>query len=120
MAFVSLTYDSYDRATDQYFYTLVDSEFGSVKVEGDEDWVTIGAAGGAVLVVALVAKEYIKRGLPVGRNLALVTICTHRTYKSSIADIVRWQDEYCPEYVENWQLYARERDEHLNKLLALT
>jgi len=38
MAFVSLAYNSYDSEAKQYIYTLVDSEFGSVKVGVEDRW----------------------------------------------------------------------------------
>jgi len=44
MSFISFTYDSYDSKTDQYIYTIVDSDFGSVEV-GSEVGVGAGVAG---------------------------------------------------------------------------
>jgi hypothetical protein len=125
MSFISFTYDSYDSKTDQYIYTIVDSDFGSVEVgpgpgpgSGPGSRVAVGV--GVVVGGFAVVREYSKRNLNVGRNLALAVIWTHRTYKSDIADIIRWQDKYCTKYIENWMMYAKERDYHLEKLLAIT
>jgi hypothetical protein len=128
MSFISFAYDSYDRTTDQYIYTLVDSEFGSVKggVEGGIfGGVGVGEFGlefGVAVGVAVgVAREYSKRNLPVGRNLALTVLWMYKTYPHySIKQRIEWQDQYCPKHVENWQQYAAERDDALEKLLALT
>lgn len=115
MSFIHIKYKDTDRDAGEEIYTLKDSEFGEIEVMGV-------VAGVAVLEIAIaVVKEYSKRGLDVGKNLALATIwhSKDRMNKVSINEIVAWQDEDCPAFIENWQQYAKERDEHLAKLVVL-
>jgi hypothetical protein len=113
---VSIKYNRYDYKTNEYIYTIVDSDFGSVGVG-----VEVGVGGGVEVGVGAgvaVVREYSRRKLSVGRNLALAVLYLAKMYYS-IKQHVKSQDIYCPKYIENWDQYAKERDYHLEKLLVL-
>ncbi len=110
---ISINYKSYNPKTQQYLYTLVDSEFGSIEVE--EKLVAARTAKG--LFAAAVVKAYSERNLPVGRNLALATLYMSEKFNWSIEDTKIYQDQYCQKRIQNWAEYAKERDFHLEKLL---
>lgn len=105
MAFIS--YSLKARHSEQHRYVLTDSEFGDVEVDAGLDF------------AARIAREYAKRGLPVGRNLALLVLYTCKEYGSDITSITLWQDTHNPVYELKWNQYAEERDRALEKLLAL-
>lgn len=83
-------------------FTLVDSEFGEIKVVAS--WWVIA-----------VVKAYRERDLPVGRNLALATIHDAKKHDRSIEFLASRQDLYCACV----RPYAKERDEYLEKMLPL-
>lgn len=90
--------------------SLIDSEFGEVEFEAD-----FSPAG----VMCGIAKVYIERNLPVGKNIALTIIYWHKLNGDSIQEYVDIHDNDCPKIIPNWFQYAKERDEHLEKLLPL-
>lgn len=93
-------------------HIVVDSELGEIKLK------LMDEVDCAAIEIALV-KVYIENDLPVGRNIALATIYWHKILKQSISHYTEWQDKYCPAHIPNWSQYAKERDEHLEKLLPL-
>lgn len=115
MSFVSIEYGKYNRSSGQWEYTLTDSEFGLVKGIFDV-YLNHGLRSGAIVV-----KVYSERNLNVGKNLALLSIWfgNSNPNHSSIANFVGSSDIHCPAYIPNWAEYAKERDEYLQKLLAL-
>lgn len=108
MAFVSYKYSHYDN--NQYYYTFVDSEFGTIET----------SIGETAIEEIVLVREYEKRNLPVGRNIALLILYMHKHKTYDIGAVRKFQDINCPNYIENWEQYAKERDYHLEKLLALT
>jgi hypothetical protein len=106
MAFVSYNLNSGSNV-DKYDYILTDSEFGKVSIE---------SVGGPIVGIA---REYIKRDLPVGRNLALFVIYRTNNGLTRIKNICERMDAWCPKHIDNWNQYAEERDRALEKLLAL-
>lgn len=117
MSLISINYSRFDVKNGKYIYVIVDSEFGEVRV--DSKYIIQASASSRAFAVV---KLYGERGLPIGRNLALAVIYTSKTEAGpfAIKQLIEWQNEHCPEHIPNWAQYAKERDEHLEKLLALT
>lgn len=89
-----------------YEFKIIDSDF-TVVVRGDD----------SIVALALV-KEYARRNLPVGKNLAL--LCLYfESLRRDIENILYWQDLYCSGKVENWAEIAAERNHYLDKLWAM-
>lgn len=118
MSLISIEYKSYEinpTFGGKIFYRIVDSEFGEIEVDATN-------VGGSLLTRAasLIVKVYGERNLSVGKNLALSIIYERKRWVNyTVKDITEIQDRYCLEYIPNWKQYAKERDEHLEKLLAL-
>lgn len=110
--FVSIAYIEYkDIELNGFYYALVDSEFGSIEAYGN--------LGIWIDTAMIVVREYGKRNLPVGRNLALATLYMANNSDYSVSHFIAWQESYCNEHVHNWASYSKERDHYLEKLLPL-
>lgn len=66
-----------------------------------------------------VAKEYVRRKLPLAKNMALYALYQQQTYGFKMKDILSWQNKYCSKCIINWPQIAGERDRLLNKLSAM-
>lgn len=94
-------------------WIILDDELGEIKVKPNADLISdIGS------LIPAVIEAYGKHNLPVGRNLALAYIFMQKK-GINIKGLIVFHDEYCSKYVSNWFQYAKERDEHLAKLLPL-
>lgn len=116
MSFISYSIKSYDMNTHQYTFVIIDSELGEIEDTSDK---TPGAAFSVML-----ANVYGKLNCPVGKNLALLIMYQRRRNSTNVLgytfkELIEWQDINCPAHVPNWQQYAKERDEYLEKLLPL-
>lgn len=112
MSFISYKYKHDQSYTDCSIYSIMDSEFGEAEI------LVSNPAQRSELTIAVV-KTYIARNLHVGKNMALLTIFLHKKWAFSIDSLVEYQDIECPRSISNWKQYAKERDEHLAKLLPL-
>lgn len=108
MSFISIMFKTISYITNQSVYSIIDSEFGEIDVK-----VAIGQRD------LVVAKVYSERNLPVGRNLALSIIYESKIHRTSMKYIIEDQNDICSKHLSNWEQLAKERDEHLEKLLAL-
>lgn len=114
MSFISAHVKNYHVVDDQQFYIITDSDLGEITVAipyyPTQNWSKVWIG---------IVKVYIERNLPVGRNLALATIYWGKLYGASVKQLTKWQDKDCPKHIDRWGRYAKERDEHLEKLLPL-
>ena len=109
--FISYRHHSHNSKTEEYEYTLTDSEFGSVIVVE-----TSGRFGSGL------AREYEKRGYSdkeIGKNLALYSIWFSKVSGWALKQIVEWQDKDFPKYIPDWKKYITFRDEYLEKINLL-
>lgn len=113
MSFISVEFKKYNPIFKLVSYTIMDSDLGEIQICFKQP-----SNVGYEKVIA-VAKAYRNRNLPVGRNLALEAIHTQISSGFNIKELVKSDDLYCSKYFTNWEQYAKERDEHLEKLLAL-
>lgn len=107
--FRSYEYLGYSCKTNEFEFKITDSDF-----------VVVASTfpGSSVNVNMVVAKEYARRNLQVGKNIALLCLYL-RERVMEMKDITYWQDKYCPEYIDNWTEIAAERDQLLDKLSAM-
>lgn len=111
MSFIS--YESYfNPHVNRYSTKIVDSEFGEIDIV-----VPYNQSG--YWSAAAIVKAYGERNLPIGKNLALATIYYSKLYSENIRRTALYHDTHLSELIPNWNVYAKERDEYLEKLLAL-
>lgn len=70
-------------------------------------------------VEEIIVKEYTARNLPVAKNIALLCMYFENFWQVKMPDVIYWQDQHCPHYVDNWAEIAAERDRYLDKLSAM-
>lgn len=87
-------------------YKIIDSDF--VSILNTLDGLPIAMTG------IIVAKEYIKRNLPVAKNIALFCLYIE-SFGHNMENITGWQDKSCSG-IQNWTEIAVERDRYLDKL----
>lgn len=104
--FLSIEYSCHKVAIGKFEFKLIDSDF-----------VATGDANDDVYVIA--ANEYIKRNLPVAKNIVLLCIYLENKFDVKIESGVRAQDAICPNHINNWAEIAAERDRLLDKLSAM-
>lgn len=109
---MSFLYSKFTRyhPSGQAVWSLMDSDFGEVEFET--------AMVSTEHMAEAIARVYIARNLSVGRNLAIAIISWSKMFRVSIRDYTNIHDAYCSKHIPNWQQYAEERDEYINKLLA--
>lgn len=111
--FKAVAFKAWNNNTNEFEYLLEDSEFGVIQtsVIGVSDWFE---------VAIIIATEYSKRNLDVGKNLAVFVIlhCKEFAFRKTTG-MCYAQDRCCPKFVPNWKTYAASRDEWLQRLLIL-
>lgn len=113
--FKKLVYIDYFNAIERHKYELEDTEFGRIDV-WDE---TLFECHRMVFAGVVIVKEYSKRNLDVGKNLALSILASYAIPKSDIDRYCKMQDTDCPQYISNWSDYIPGRNEWLGKLMLL-
>lgn len=110
MSFVSL----FLNPNDSKVANLIDSEFGKVDIPyyGNTTDELI------FLLWKSFIKEYTKRNLPVGKNIALHAIWLNDLIKIPIKETIEHQNEWGSR-CENWDRITKERDDYLSKILPL-
>lgn len=110
-----IKYITSDEKNDKYKYEIIDHDFvASVVVV----W-PIGQGMSMLTGMAIaVAKEYAKRNLSVGKNIAV--LCLHLEERGwGMENIIYNQDKDCSQHIYNWAEIAAERDRTLDKFSAM-